>query len=297
MNLKKYPFGVLVWRDIFVYNEDITVKSKFAIITSFLIIFALQCVKGADNNVREKILKKYGSVETDKSFILFNAQNNLNQDQLATVQKKLFESLQRKVSIKQFEGKVSAGTVVSCAVSRRKSLVESKEDTPFVLLMDASDQNQPLSMISLEQRWAIVNIHSLKKHYKGEELVTRTVQVLLRGYASILGAGYSKDVRSLMLPMRDVKDLAKMSENLEPTAIKSAYFWATQFGFESVPSPERVYRQKVVKGEVPPLNPERWPIWEKRFNKKVDEVFKKMGYSAASVKDAYNQYIKNAVKK
>ena len=155
----------------------------------------------------------------------------------------------------------------------------------FVVLVDVPEAEVPMMLTALDGRWAVVNVAALGT-LKGDEAVTRTAQVAFRAFASLLGAGYSKDPRSLMVPISGAKDLALLSHNLEPKALAACGFWGDRFGLAKITG-RSGFKRKLVAGEVPPANPDRWEAWEKRTGKKARPTFEKLGYNPDEIAAAY----------
>lgn len=155
----------------------------------------------------------------------------------------------------------------------------------FVLLADAPEAELPLTLTALDRRWAVVNTAHLKG-FRGEEAVTRCGQVVFRAFAALLGAGYSRDPRSLMVPLDGVAGLAALPHNLEPEAMAACGFWSQRFGLPRL-TPQTGFKLRLLAGEVPPANPGRWPQWEERTGKKARDVISQAGFDPDKIAAAF----------
>ena len=161
----------------------------------------------------------------------------------------------------------------------------------FVVFVDEPETEVPMLLTALDGRWAIVNVAALGQ-VSGELAVTRAGQVAFRGFASVLGAGYSKDPRSLMVPLRNAGDLASLPTNLEPEALAATEFWGRRFGLPPL-SVQNGLKMKVIAGLVPPVNPDRWSKWEQRTGKKARDIFIELGFNPDEIAAAYRERAKS----
>ncbi|GEM_PF-5908885 len=260
-----------------------------------VIFFILCCaVVRADAPAAAELIERYKTAVVtagnENHLALVSKQTRLDTAGLEKTVQKLEQGLMLPVRLAQDNAplKPSASAFAEAFRARAATNVVA-----FVLLVDAPEQELPLMLTALDRRWAIVNIAHLKS-FKGEEVVTRYCQVAFRAFAALLGAGYSKDPRSLMVPLGSVKELDKLSYNLEPEAMSACGFWGDRFGLPKL-TPSTGFKLKIFAGEVPPPNSKRWPAWEQRTGKNARECINAFGFDPDEIAKAFQELQKSGL--
>jgi len=240
-----------------------------------------------DPGLIERIRNDFNEPNSDTCLTMVNRQKRVSAADIEKVRAAVKLGISYDVKL---EGDAEAlkENPVDFAVNHRTG--SSTNIIAFVVLVDLPADKQPLMLSALKERWAIVNLGAMGK-VTGEAAVVRAGQLVYRAFATLMGAGYSGDPRSLMAYIKDVEDLTKLPTNLEPEALSRMERFAKEVGLNRI-SVYRGYRLRMAAGEVPPLNPLRWKMWEERTGRKVEQAYKELGYDAGEVKSAYAEWLK-----
>jgi hypothetical protein len=160
-----------------------------------------------------------------------------------------------------------------------------------VLLVAQPAGQMPALSVSADDRLIIINVVPLAP---SDQLPLRIEKQTLRGVGLVYGLALAGDPFSVMRHLdKGIADLDTFSRSFAPDESLRFKQNAEARGF-----PLRIntiYLDKVVQGLMPPINPARWPAWEKIHKKSVAETFKKYGFNPDEIAAEYKRLIREGL--
>ena len=250
-------------------------KSLFFIITISLTLALCASTKLSPQEREFMIQKKVGgfiTIESKGKILVLDCQNTFNIDSITNSIYLAKKNL--KVPFEIYKAAFS--------VENAKKEITSKKGTAGIFIVDV--EALPLSLISLEETWGMINIAKLRKGSSGEILTKRAAKEFNRVLAVIFGGGLSTQKSSIMRPVTDVTDLDKIINVWIPfdtlSAIYNAlpeyglthakripYIKACKEGWAPAPTNEfqkAIWEQVKADKERGPTNPIKIPMPKKR---------------------------------
>ena len=203
---------------------------------------------------QQLVMKKVGGfieVESKGSIVIVNAQTTLPMEAISNAVAIVKKNLQVKVEEKtgKFELAVASKTV------------ESFGATAGIFIVD--DPALPMSLVSHEELWGVVNLAPLKKDAAGEKLEKRLNKEFNRVLAFVFSSGLSRQSTSVMKPITKVEDLDGVVNAFLPFDVLTGILnTMPKFG---ITRKQRVpYRKACQEGWAPaPTNEFQQAIWDK----------------------------------
>lgn len=160
-----------------------------------------------------------------------------------------------------------------------------------VLLLAQPAGQMPVLSISADERLVIINVAPLSP---SEQLPLRIEKMALRGIGLVYGLAFNDDPFSVMRRLdKGIADLDTLSRSFAPEENLRFNSNAEARGF-----PIRInmpYLNKVAQGLMPPINPERWPVWEKKHGKSAAETFRKYGFNPDEIAAEYRRRLREGL--
>lgn len=136
-------------------------------------------------------------LEAKGSILVINCQQYFSLDGMTNAISLARKNLQTSVEI--VEGKFSVET------AQRE--IAAKNGTAGVFIVDVP--SLPMSLVSLEETWGMVNMAKLREGATGDVLAKRAAKEFNRVLAAVFGGGMSSQKSSIMRPMTNASDLDK----------------------------------------------------------------------------------------
>ena len=203
---------------------------------------------------QQLIMKKVGGfieVEAKGSLVVVNAQSTLSADAFTNVIALARKNLQIQVDVK--EGKFDLPVAAKA--------IEAFGGTAGLFIVD--DPALPMSLVSHEELWGVVNLAPLKKDAAGEKLEKRAAKEFNRVLAFTFSSGLSRQNTSVMKPIATPEDLDSVVNTFLPFDVLTGIFnTLPKYG---ITRKQRVpYRKACQEGWAPaPTNEFQQAIWDK----------------------------------
>lgn len=206
--------------------------------------------------------------------LLIDAQARLTADEVQALHTAVGRDLGVPLRL-QTLAPAAAPATVAAAVAWRAAA-----DTNCVAAVVLLQQKEALPglLLALDSRWALVNVDALAAP-TGAAVSGRVRRQVLRGFGTLFGTGFVQDPgeADMMRPVvQGPAELDAMPEALSSSNARR--FLAVAQGFGLLPVTRLWYRQLVVMGRMPPVDPKVWPTWEARHKKTVAETLKGLGF-------------------
>ena len=229
-------------------------KSLFFIITLSLSFALCASTKLSPQERELMIQKKVGgfiTIESKGKILVLDCQNTFNIDSITNS----IYLAQKNLKV-PFEIHKAVFTL-----EKAKNEITSKKGTSGIFIVDI--ESLPLSLISLEETWGMINIAKLRKGAADEVLTKRTAKEFNRVLAVMFGGGLSTQKSSIMRPVTDISDLDKIINVWIPFDTLSVIYNALpEYGLthtKKIP-----YIKACKEGWAPaPTNEFQKAIWEK----------------------------------
>ena len=204
---------------------------------------------------REQLIQQkvggFIDLEAKGSILVINCQQYFPLDGITNAISLARKNLKTTVDI--VEGKFSVET------AQRE--IAAKNGTAGIFVVDVP--SLPMSLVSLEETWGMVNIAKLREGATGDVLAKRTGKEFNRVLAAVFGGGLSSQKSSIMRPMTKASDLDKAVNIWIPFDTLGVVFNALpEYG---ITHRKRIpYIKAVEEGWAPaPTNEFQKAIWDK----------------------------------
>ena len=229
-------------------------KSIFFTTTLLAAIVASAAPKMTPEERELLIQQKVGGlieIEAKGSILVVNCQHLVTMETLTNTIAIARKNLQTKVDV--VEGTFSVET------ARRE--LTTRNGTAGIFIIDAP--SLPISLVSLEELWGMVNVAKLQDGATSDILAKRTAKEFNRVLAAVFGGGLSSQKSSIMRPMTKASDLDKVINVWIPFDTLGVVFNALpEYG---ITHRKRIpYIKAVQEGWAPaPTNEFQQAIWDK----------------------------------
>ena len=189
--------------------------------------------------------------EAKGSIVVINCQKSFDINSITNSISLARKNLQTSVDV--VEGKFSVETA--------KNEVTARNGTAGVFIVD--EPSLPISLVSLEETWGMVNVAKLRKNASADVLAKRAAKEFNRVLAVVFGGGLSSQKSSIMRPMTKASDLDRVINAWIP-------FDTMNVMFNALPEYGITHRKRVTyvkacqEGWAPaPTNEYQKAIWDK----------------------------------
>ncbi|MBQ3344091.1 MAG: hypothetical protein IJG84_19485 [Kiritimatiellae bacterium] len=235
-----------------------------------LVVFSSETTSNAWNvstnthrNVREAMrridMRKHGGTVRQANsakgvFVVLNCQKRV-----------AAEEIDKALSVidQRIRAQVKRVEVDRVTIENILTIIKESGGTTGVAVVDAS-QSFPALLSATEEGWAMVNVGKLAIDApKADVLNARVRREVLRGFSFAVGGVYGARGDSLMLPVREPKDLDRLSrEDFAITMMQTFSLVMPYYGMR--PWHERKYDKACQEGWAPPpTNEFQKAIWDK----------------------------------
>ena len=148
------------------------------------------------------------------------------------------------------------------------TVAETSGGATTIFIVD--DPVLPMSLVSYEARWAIVNVAKIADEAAPEKFNERIHKELARSFALVSGVAYGVGTAGLMGPVKVPSglDLCNLPERVNPNLYTPIHKYLANFGV--MPTEVATYRKACKDGWAPaPTNDVQKAIWDKEQEKKA----------------------------
>ena len=229
-------------------------KSIFFIMTVLAAIVASGVQKMTPEERELLIQQKVGGlieIEAKGSILVVNCQHLVAMESITNTIALVRKNLQTKVDV--VEGMFSVETA--------KRELTTRNGTAGIFIIDAP--SLPISLVSLEESWGMVNVGKLQEGASSDILAKRTAKEFNRVLSAVFGGGLSSQKSSIMRPMTKASDLDKAINTWIPFDTLGVVFNALpEYG---ITHRKRIpYLKACQEGWAPsPTNEYQKAIWDK----------------------------------
>ena len=227
------------------------------IICTLSLLLSLTSVAAQKMTAEEReslIQQKVGGfieLEAKGSIVVINCQQYFDINNITNSISLARKNLQSTINV--VEGKFSVETA--------KREVSSRNGTAGVFIVD--EPSLPMSLVSLEETWGMVNIAKLREGTSADVLAKRASKEFNRVLATVFGGGLSSQKSSIMRPMTKASDLDRVVNVWIPFDTMNVMFNALpEYG---ITHRKRIpYIKACQEGWAPaPTNEYQQAIWDK----------------------------------
>ena len=229
-------------------------KTAACTLAALLSLAAVAAQKMSPEERESLIQQKVGGfieLEAKGSLVVINCQKYFDIDDIANAISLARKNLQATVKVE--EGKFSVET------AQRE--IAAMNGTAGVFIVD--EPSLPISLVSLEETWGMVNIAKLREGVSADVLAKRAAKEFNRVLAAVFGGGLSSQKSSIMRPITRASDLDRVVNSWIPFDTLGVVFNALpEYG---ITRRRRIpYIKAVREGWAPaPTNDAQRAIWEK----------------------------------
>ena len=155
-----------------------------------------------------------------------------------------------------------------------------------VVLTRQPAERLPALTVHPDERLVIINVAPLGA---SGQLAPRAGRQALRGLGLVFGLGLAGDPFSVMRPLdKGLAELDTFSQSFAPAESLRFNQHAETRGY-AIQQINIPYPTKVQQGLMPPINPQFWPVWEKKHRKSPAAVFRQHGFDPDEIAAEYRR--------
>lgn len=155
-----------------------------------------------------------------------------------------------------------------------------------VVLTRQPAERLPALTVHPDERLVIVNAAPLGS---ADQVAPRAGRQALRGLGLAFGLGLAGDPFSVMRPLvKGIAELDTFSQSFAPSESLQFNRNAESRGY-AIQQINIPYPTKVQQGLMPPINPQFWPVWEKKHRKSPAAVFRQHGFDPDEIAAEYRR--------